>query len=98
MSLMIAPENIALPPSRPSSPAPQPVASTSAVTLDAVPEPAAHEVVDAPPPAYTRSAAPPPYASQDDDANAEPFTVARLLFRYGFMFPLFWFVGAFVSS
>ena len=28
--------------------------------------------------------------------DSEPLTMAQLLFQYGFMFPLFWFVGAFV--
>ena len=57
----------------------------------------ARPLADVPPPAYMHSTAPPPYVEQEEDSNDELFTVARLLFQYGFVCPLLWFVGAFVS-
>ncbi|KAH7106983.1 hypothetical protein BKA62DRAFT_668058 [Auriculariales sp. MPI-PUGE-AT-0066] len=90
-AIVIAPQNIVLPLSRPSSP----VASTSAITLDVVPEPTAHELPDVSPPAYSRRDTAPPSYIEQDKASTEPFTVARMLFHYGFLFPLFWLVGAF---
>lgn len=77
-----------------------PVASTSRLSFDehhesspvSTPETqSAPATSDALPP-YTRSAAPPPYVEREE--TGEPNTLARHLFRYGFFFPLFWFVGA----
>ncbi|KAH7106995.1 hypothetical protein BKA62DRAFT_668067 [Auriculariales sp. MPI-PUGE-AT-0066] len=90
---VIALQSIILPPSRPISR----FTSASVVNLAMLREIAAHELVDTSPPAYTQSAAPPPYIEQDV-TSAEPFTVARLLFCYGFIFPMFWFAGAFILA
>lgn len=46
-----------------------------------------------------QAAASPPYSSEKDfqlpayDANAEPMTLARFMFIYGFIFPPFWIMG-----
>lgn len=92
-----------VPASRPVSPS-HDVASTPEPAPAAAP---AQEPENAPAPAptatdalppYTRSAAPPPYIESEEPSDKEPNTLARQLFQYGFIFPLFWFVGIFILS
>ncbi|KAG8925831.1 hypothetical protein FRC03_006155 [Tulasnella sp. 419] len=47
------------------------------------------------------SSSPPPYGTPDYPAPAyeeiqEPLTIAKYLFRYGFVFPPFWFIGTMI--